>query len=340
MFKKPARGRVLEILLFTLCSLVLYHIGIGVIVFLIPLQVVTSRHGIGSLLAACGIFLFVFLVLRFPPFLGGASQPGIVSLVEGIFVLSLFVGLLIVNLPWPAAWRTLFRLLAATAIVGLGAIPCTIVLFHSAQFQSAMGKIYEEASRLVTSLLSGRQDMTDPALSAFLSPEALRSMMHAFLSRSLLPLYFGLLSFSWWAGQASASRSMWLGQVRFRFSGFRLESFWLWPLICALTLILADLVLSSRAVSALRETGWQYGAWNIGLVVIVLYGLQGLAILRFLFERHGLPRLLWLLLVIVLIILAATPRTGVFLMVALAAFGVSEHWIRYRINANRKPNES
>jgi hypothetical protein len=340
MFQRSAGGRVLEILLFTLSSLVLYHIGIGVAVFLIPLQVVASRRGTGSLLVACGIFMIVFLALRLPPFLGGTGQPDLVSLGEGIFVLSLFAGLLIVNLPLLATWRTLFRLLAATALVGLGAIPCVIMLAHNTQFQSAMGTVYEELSRLITSLFTRKQDTTDPALSAFLSPKALRSLMRAFLSRSLLPLYFGLLSFSWWAGQASAARSLWFGQARFRFSGFRLESFWLWPLICALALILADLVLGSRADAGLRELGWQYGAWNIGLIVVVMYGLQGLAILRFLFEKHGLPRLLWLLLIVAVAILAASPRTGVVVMVALPAFGVSENWVRYRIVADRKPNES
>jgi hypothetical protein len=344
MLQKSARGRFLEISLFTLSSLVLYHvgnqIGIGVVVFLVPLQVVASRRGAGSLFAVCGLFLLVFLALRLLPFLGGAWQPDILTIVETIFVLSLLFGLLIVNLPLLAPRRALFRLLGATAAAGLGAIPCTIWLSHSAQFQTEMSTLFTEASRMIVSLLSGGQGTADPALSAFLSPDALRSMSGIVLSRSLLALYFGLLSFSWWAGQAFAARSTWPGQQRFRFSGFRLESFWLWPLIGALALILADLFFGSHSSSAWGDSVWQYVAWNVGFVLVILYGLQGLAILRFLFEKHGLPRLLWLILVVTLAILAGSPRSGAFVMVVLPAFGVSENWIRYRIVARREPNES
>ena len=344
MLQRSARGRFLEIFLFTLSSLVLYHVGnqvgIGVVVFLVPLQVVASRRGAPSLLAACGLFLLVFLALRLLPFLGGALPPDIMTIVETIFVLSLLLGLLIVNLPPLAGWRALFRLLGATALAGLVAIPCAIWLSRSAQFQTTMGTLFTEASRMIVSLLSGKQATPDPALSALLSPDALRSMSGIVLSRSLLALYFGLLSFSWWAGQASAARSTWPARPRFRFSGFRLEGFWLWPLIGALALVLADLVLGSRSIGGESASTWQYAAWNIGFVLLILYGLQGLAILRFLFEKHGLPRLLWLILVITLAILAASPRSGAFVMVLLPAFGVSENWIRYRIAAHKEPNAS
>ncbi len=80
--------------------------------------------------------------------------------------------------------------------------------------------------------------------------------------------------------------------------------------------------------------------WNVGLVLLILYGLQGLAILRFFFERRGFPRVLWLLLVIGLIALATSPRAGMVVMLALPAFGVSENWIRYRVAARGEPNES
>jgi hypothetical protein len=90
MLQRSAGGRFLELFLFTLSSLVLYHvgnqIGIGVVVFLIPLQVVASRRGESSLLAACALFLVVFLALRLVPFLGGQPRPDILTIVETIFV--------------------------------------------------------------------------------------------------------------------------------------------------------------------------------------------------------------------------------------------------------------
>ncbi|HTP58461.1 MAG TPA: DUF2232 domain-containing protein, partial [Spirochaetia bacterium] len=125
---------------------------------------------------------------------------------------------------------------------------------------------------------------------------------------------------------------------RFLFSAFRLEGFWLWVLIGALALILADLFFGSRLSGPAMYA--QYAAWNIGLIVVFLYGLQGLAIARFLFEKNGLPRLLWLLLLVVLAVLGASPRVGFFVILGLAAFGVSENWVRLRVVADRKPNEA
>jgi hypothetical protein len=356
MLQRPAGGRFLEVFLFTLSSLVLYHIGIGIGAFLIPLQVVASRRGEGSLLFSCGGFLLVFLALRFLPFLGGALQPDILTVVEIAFVTFLLLGLLAVNFPLTSRdgsrGRTLYRLLGSTAVVGLAAIPLGIWLSRSTQFQEAMGVMFSEVSRALTSLFAGREGTADPALSALLSPAALRRISDAYVTRSLLAMYFLLLSFSWWAGQASVSRGVLGAQRRFHFADFRLESAWLWPLMAACVLVLADLFFTMRgsgrtltaapqaSASAGVVTWLAYGGWNVGLVLLILHGLQGLAILRFLFEKHRLPRLLWLLLLIGLLALAASPRAGLFVMLGLPAFGISENWIRYRVVQRREPNES
>jgi hypothetical protein len=84
---------------------------------------------------------------------------------------------------------------------------------------------------------------------------------------------------------------------------------------------------------------WAYIAWNVGLVVLFVYGLQGLAIIRFLFEKHGVPRFLWLLLIVGLALLAASPRAGIFVILAVPVFGVSENWVRYRIPRDAEPTE-
>ncbi len=347
---------MLEVFLLTLSSLVLYHIGVGVGVFLIPLQMVASRRGEGPLAAACGGFLLVFLALRFLPFLGGAL-PDVMTVLETIFIVVLLLGILVVNVP-AGGWRTLYRMLGATAVVGCAAVPVGIWLARRPQFQAAMGALFADVSRALTALFAGREGTTDPALAALLSPETLRRISDAYVTRSLLASYFLLLSFSWWAGQLSATGSSFRGRRRFHFADFRLEGFWLWPLIAAGVLILADLFLGVRgaggplaqAQNAASPSGtvfggawvswFAYAGWNVGLVLLILYGLQGLAILRFLFERHGLPRFLWFLLLIGLVGLAASPRAGLFVMLVVPAFGISENWVHYRVVARGEPNES
>ena len=323
MLQRSARGRFLEIFLFTLSSLVLYHVGnqvgIGVVVFLVPLQVVASRRGAPSLLAACGLFLLVFLALRLLPFLGGALQPDIMTIVETIFVLSLLLGLLIVNLPPLAGWRALFRLLGATAVAGLGAIPCAIWLSRSAQFQTtgdtlhggvaddrfpalrqagnAGPRAFRASFPRSPSLDVGDRPVTEPAC-PLLRPAFLLLVGRAGIRGALDVAGPAEVSF------LRVSTGRLLAVAVDRRSGARL----------------ADLVLGSRSIGGESASTWQYAAWNIGFVLLILYGLQGLAILRFLFEKHGLPRLLWLILVITLAILAASPRSGAFVMVLLPGF--------------------
>ncbi len=44
----PGGARLLEVFLFALSSLVLYYFGVGILFFLIPLQVVARRRGPGG----------------------------------------------------------------------------------------------------------------------------------------------------------------------------------------------------------------------------------------------------------------------------------------------------
>jgi uncharacterized protein YybS (DUF2232 family) len=85
--------------------------------------------------------------------------------------------------------------------------------------------------------------------------------------------------------------------------------------------------------------GWAYVAWNVGLVLLFLFGLQGMAIIHFLFEKYKVPRLLWVLLVAGLVILAVSPGIGLFIVLVIPVFGISENWIRYRIPREAAPTE-
>ncbi len=332
MIKRSAGGRFFEIFLFVLSSLVLYHVGIGIAFFLIPLQVVATRRGMRGLLGACGLFLVVFLALRLLPFLGGTLHPDLLIGVETGGVLLLLLGLVAVNLRAARGSRALYWLLGATAVAGLAVVPAALWLSRSAEFQQSMGDMFTAVSRMLRALFASRGAAEDSFVASMLSPDSLRRMSEAYLSRTLLVIYFMLLAFSWWAGQISASRSMRPdSRAPFRFALFRLESFWLWPLIASFGLILVDLFFHAAA--------WAYAAWNVGLVLAFLYGLQGLAILRFLFEKHGLPRILWLLLLAAVIGFGASPRAGLVVLIGLPALGVSETWVRYRVPRGPEPVE-
>ncbi len=157
--------------------------------------------------------------------------------------------------------------------------------------------------------------------------------------RSFMAGYLALLAFSWWAGSASAARSQAAraGVIPGgtaagpRLAGFRLDGFYVWPFIVS---------WAGIGLGLLLDIAWfSYVVWNVGLAMLLLYGLQGLAIVRFFFERRRLPRLLWVVLIAGLAALAASPRAGMVVVFGVPLFGASENWIRYRDRAVRGPGE-
>jgi hypothetical protein len=321
---KSTGGQWLEILLFPVVSLVLFHTGVGIPVFLIPLQVVASRRGISSLVAAAGVFLVGFVGIRLMPLLlGGPGLPDILVFVPTGVVVMVLLGLVAVNLPLKRRPRTLALLAGAAAAAGIVFVSLGFWLSRNADFQASLEGLFAYVSKT----LSG---MFGPADAVAAALQELRRMAVTWIPRGAVAGYLMMLAFSWWAGQAFASRGAAPGVRRFHFAAFHLEGGWLWPLIASGALVLADM--------AFGISFWAYAAWNVALGVLFLYGLQGLAILRFLFEKHGLPRLLWLLLIAAVALLSGNlDRVSVYVLIVLPAFGVSENWIRYRVPRGAAP---
>ena len=195
-------------------------------------------------------------------------------------------------------------LLAATGIAAVAVVPSAVLLSGYAPFQQALTNAFTEASKMLSTLFSSADVLADSLFASVLVPAKLQELVTAFFLRSFLADIFAVLAFAWWAGQASAARAspaLFGPRAFFHFAQFRLEGWYLWPLIVSGALILADLFFGISF--------WAYAAWNVGLVLLFLYGLQGMAILRFLFEKHGIPRILWLLLIAGLVVSA--PRRSV-----------------------------
>ncbi len=341
MRQGTAGGRLLEIFLFALSSFVLYYFGIGILFFLIPLQVVAARRGARGLLAGEAAFLIMLAGVRLATALphGPMPETGLLLAIELFGVAALLLGLLAVNLRWPGRLRTLPKVLVAGAATGLLAVPLVLVLARSDAFTRAMQGLFAEVSRMIGSMFAGPDGQAVSALSSMLEPTNLMQVTKAWFLRSFAAGYVMVLGFSWWVGTASAARSLSLrggllasGAARAaRLADFRLESFYLWPLIASWAGIGLDLWKGLTFAS--------YAVWNAGLVMLFLYGLQGMAILRFLFEKHRLPRLLWFLLVAGVLVLAASPRASLFVVVAVPVFGISENWIRYRVRETAGADE-
>ena len=336
MYQRSSSSQLIEILLFTLSSLLLYHTGVGFALFLVPLQIVATRRGVRSLVLAVALFYAVFLVIRFWPTLFSTDHalPDVLGSIEIGVAGVLLLGMIVMNLPLRHRPRTVVMILAATALAGAAALPAGVWLSGTPAFQHSMDMLFADVSKALSGVFAPAADSGAAAVfSQMLQPDRLRKMSEAYLLRSVLADYAVLLTFSWWAGQASANRGRALAGLPavFKLVRFRLEIGWLWPLIISGGLVLVDLFFGISV--------WAYAAWNIGLVLLFLFGLQGMAIVLFLFEKYRVPRLLWFLLIVGLVILAASPGAGVFIVLAIPVLGISENWIGYRIPREAAPTE-
>jgi len=339
MWQRSARGPYLETLLFTLSSLVLFLTGIGLGFFLVPLQALASRRGFGWLAAAAGLFLAVIALV--PPLspAGPAAQalPSVPRSIVLAFGAVSVAGVLLVNLPLRRPPRALVRLVGATALVG--AVAGVLELVQAPVFGRMVSSLGSYISQVFSAVMVAPG--TDSATAGLLTQQGaaatLRAMVDATLPRCLVAGYLVELTFSWWLGQLLGRRRTVYGEAPtgFRLSSFRLESWWLWPLIAAGAAVLADLFLglSENGLSLLA-----YAGWNVGLGVLFVFGLQGMAIVMFLFEKYQVPRILWFLLLAGLAVVVAQGR-GVFFVLIIPVLGIAENWIRLRIPRRAAPTE-
>ena len=334
MTRSTVGGRFLEALLFAVSSLVLYSFGIGRVLYLVPLQVIATRRGTAGLAAAGALATIALAAIRLASLAPGPyDAAGLVAAGAEVaaFVL-LAAGLAVANVSMGTA-RALLRLLVATAVVCIVGAPLVAVAAANPAVRGLVDGLFTDTSRMLQAIFTTGDSVTGTVIEAMIVPETLKALVRESLLNSFVVSVFAFLAFSWWAGSAAGSRGTIAPTARWRFAAFRLEGWWLWPLIVSLALVAADLLgLAERAPAS-----WigfvspvSYGVWNAALLVLLLFGLQGLAILRFWLEKRGIARFAWPVVVVVALGALVTPRVNAVVAVALPLFGASENWVRYR----------
>lgn len=318
---------MIEALVLAGVSVILYNLGVGLPLFLVPLQVLRVRRGGKAYLLGSGVSLLATLGVRLAlsgRTLGPAGIPFL--LLELALLLSLLGGLAWIQLPELSGRPSrlpggrVARLLAATAAAGLASIPLALYLRHSTAFDAALRDVFASLAGALNQMLGQSPDL-GPGAQLF-KPEQLAAMTGEIVLRSYLADYFLLLTFSWWAGSLIGARTVGRQSSVTRLQDFRLPDGYLWPLIGSLALLLLGLLVPMGAVS--------FAAWNLALIMLFLYGLVGLGILRFLLRRAGAPPGLRVGIALALGILALIPRVNLALAILIPGLGVSETWIKYR----------
>lgn len=338
---------MIEILIFAAVSTLLYRLGMGPILFLIPLQVLYVRRGKKSFgwaaLLTLGLILAVGLLLaRRLPMSGlsaaamsggapagfGLSQAAPFLFLDMAVAVLLIGGLVLVQLPELSPELQLPRLprvtrhMIATGIAGVLFIPVILYLRSNEIFTEGVrefvGAWFEGMNRAIgASAPEGLQPGVQPIQTA-----ALLEIINTVLLRSFLFSYFLMLSFSWWLGTIIGARSMGKHPGLTKIADFKLPDRYVWPLIASLALVVLNLFVPAEPLAI--------PAWNALLILVFLYGVSGLGIIRFLLRKLKVrPGVRWLL-IVAIVILAMTPRIGIVVLILVPGLGVSEVWLKYR----------
>ncbi len=134
--------------------------------------------------------------------------------------------------------------------------------------------------------------------------------------------YFINLSITVYLGRLWEARTFGAGQRLPRLKEFMIPEIFVWPLIACWAVVLLGRFQDLRGIEIV--------ALNGGLILLFLYGLQGIGILRHLVDKHGLRRRFNMIAILVVILMLIFPPLAILLLVLVPGLGVSEIWIKFR----------
>lgn len=321
----------IETFLFSVSSIFLYQLSFGIFFFLIPLQILYIRHGKKYFTASLSITFFTVALIKFiriqlAHLEGGL---GIFFPLELAILISFLAGLFLINYEKLHRFKTLFRLFIITAGFGVVSIPVILALRVNENFLAEMNNLFLTLSSSLQKVFSSNSSAEIPLLKQILSPEALKKTTNTVFFRSYIFDYFILVSFSWWAGNRIADKYKTPGlrdaqknHKILKLSELKLEEYYIWPLIISLAVILLDLWVHTGVLAAI--------AWNAALILLLLYGLEGVAIIKFFLTFFNVSKGFRIIIIATIILLLLSPKINIVFLLLIPGLGISEIWIKYR----------
>lgn len=311
----------LSTLVSALVSILLYHLASFLNLFLVPLQSLYVRRGIRTAVAASVLTFVGINAWQFRFVLTGAEQLEPLSvLVLAALPLAPLAGLFIMNVPLPRRIRATYRLLAATALMGAASVP--VILYFASE--PAFLQLLEAQISAVRELFAagaGLQGDSSLLLSA-LDTGTLMELFFEVFFRTYLFGYFLVLGANWRLGTLLGGGPMRYIQNRDPLPAYRLPDRMIWALLVPWAANLVSLKMELGVLSHLF--------WNVGLIMLFLYGLQGLGIIKFLLARRNVSRGVRFMLGFTAVLLIMLPGVNLVLLLGIPLVGVSELWITYR----------
>jgi hypothetical protein len=318
--KFPAKSELIKAGAAVLASILFFQLRLAFFFFLVPLFL----YGLGrdrNKTAAAAALVWLVMILQGMNLTRGVGDIGISRML-----------LLLIDLSYPTLLiagvvgffflegRALRRLAIITAAAGCLSIPVVL----SAAANETLTGILREQIVAVTQIL--REPLSDSAsfeasiLMTELSPQVMVETTRNLFFRFYIAGYFMLLAFGYVF--ARGIRARFFGGESIDPSHYKVPENLIWGLLTALPVVALDLVM---------DIGWlAYPFWNGGAVLLLIFGFQGLGIIRYRMSRSPRLRRARFFIVMMYVFLFFMPVVNVIALLSIPLLGVSELWIRYR----------
>ncbi len=331
MFSSKIRNIWIEITLFSIASILLYQFSMGIFLFLIPLQILFAKRDYETLIYAAALTFVAIVAVKFFRIgfsnFNSATKP--LMALEILILVAFLGGLLLLNADIKRIRfsSNLIKLFSVTALFGILSIPVILYYRGNTQFSNSMNILFKSISEYLKQMFSSGGTTTLAIINKYINPQALKETTTKIFFRSYIFDYFALLGFSWWIGTAISNRSTAMIGMKperkiAKISEFRLPEYYVWPLIINFALVLIDFKIKLGVIG--------YTAWNLLLILAVLYAIQGIGIINFLFKYFRINPGLKFIVYFTLIVLLFTPKINILILILIPGLGISEIWIKYR----------
>ncbi|TVR86797.1 MAG: hypothetical protein EA428_14075 [Spirochaetaceae bacterium] len=296
-----------------LLSALFYQLGFVLFLFLVPLQVLFERKGeqpffVASISAWAAIALIRMFELRRMEALAGLGALAAIDIaVPAVFLFGLWV----MNSRHPQLPSTIYRLLIAGLVSIVVLVPGAVALLSH---EGARSLMTDQFRMVYNSIVSAGGGVAVITFDEFLV------MSGSLLASSFAFMYLVVLSSNWLLGKvigSSAERALALRAL----GGFQVPLQLTWPALISWAGMLFSLVLPLGP--------FRFVFWNAGLTALLLYGVQGIAIIRHEFERRNLSRGARTLFVGAMVLGLMIPGLNILVLIGVPLLGISELWINY-----------
>ena len=305
-----------DLLAASIISFILYQFNM-LVLFCIPLQILFVRKGSKQLLYGCASVIATIIVVGVirTASLDDALLTRGLLLSNILLPACILAGVIAVDLPWKYHLRTLYKVVLVTTAAGLISIPVIILLSRNSGFTDLLRSQIETVSAILQLGLEESDVGMIPV-----ETDKLVATITGILLRNYLFVFFLTIAGSVWAGRMIAAR---LSRTAFGgMRNFHMPERIVWPLLVSWALVLLDYFLGIGEVA--------YAGWNIGLILLFLYGMQGIGIIETVLDRRNVTKYFRILLATGMIMMVFWPGVNLVILIGLPILGVTELWIHFR----------